>query len=168
MRCPLATCSELAVTRHLHSVSAAAVGPIAGVPCDEATAQGFWEIFGSQGLGPASFQASTLCILLLLSWGMCGVLKAWAAAASLSCPPGSVWLGCLQMRLLEPGYFCPAAGCCAHVLPVPCLPPDATGISVLPACVCTLLRRKRRRRASHFLSQSACCCPTEFPASRRS
>jgi hypothetical protein len=27
-----------------------------GVPRDEATAQGFWEIFGSQGVGPASFQ----------------------------------------------------------------------------------------------------------------
>ena len=30
--------------------------PPAGVPRGEATALGFWELFGSPGLGPASFQ----------------------------------------------------------------------------------------------------------------
>ena len=106
-----------------NSVSAAVVGPIAGVPCDEATAQDFWEIFGSQGLGPASFQASTVCILLLLSWGMCGVLKAWAAADSLPCCLGPMvelpttavfgaWMLLPSCRLLR---SCPA---CALPAPV--------------------------------------------------
>ena len=43
--------------------------PAAGVPRDEAAAHGFWELFGGEGLGPASFQASTprhLPALLLL------------------------------------------------------------------------------------------------------
>lgn len=50
-----------------------------GVPRDEATAQGFWEIFGSQGLSPASYQEemeagesfSVSVGLLLLSGGPC-------------------------------------------------------------------------------------------------
>ena len=87
----------------------------AGVPRDEATAQGFWEIFSSPGLGPATYQVCLPAIAISPCGRICCICCCWALPAGPlpgTSPPSDV--STLTPRYCRRGMLLVAmlAGCC--------------------------------------------------------